>query len=148
MAEHKKYNQDPAKEEHKHQQQQRPMGVPYTLEEIEKIKGHLDEDEFYITDDGKTYFDPWGYRFDIDESDGHFYDEFGGYYDDYGYYVPGPEYQDEYYRNYAGEEDEEIDAYLEEDDEEEENGEESKATDKTKEELLHEEFLCKSILPM
>ena len=64
------------------------MGTPYTLEEIEKLPGDLDDDEFYHTKDGKTYFDPWGYRFDLAE-DGFFYDEYGGYYDDYGYYIPG-----------------------------------------------------------
>ena len=57
-------------------------------------------------------FDPWGYRFDFDEHDEVYFDEFGGYYDNYGYYVPGDEYQEEYYRNYADEEDEEIEAYL------------------------------------
>lgn len=68
------------------------MGKPYTLEEINQLdpEGHLDDDEFYHTKDGKTYFDPWGYRFDKAE-DGYFYDQYGGFYDG-AYYVPGDEY--------------------------------------------------------
>lgn len=74
------------------------MGKPYTLEEIEKQypDGHLDADDFYFSKDEKTFFDPWGYRFDLAE-DGEYYDEYGGYYDDYGYYIPAEQYQQEYY---------------------------------------------------
>lgn len=79
---------DNSREEQKHHEEQRPMGVPFTVEEIEKIPGELDADDFYIAADGNTFFDPWGYRFDKAE-DGYFYDEFEGYYDDYGYYIPG-----------------------------------------------------------
>lgn len=67
------------------------MGKPYTLEEIEKFSGYIDDDDFFHTNDGLIVFDPWGYRFDIAE-DGYFYDEFGGYYDDCGYYIPGEEH--------------------------------------------------------
>ena len=115
------------KEEQKHSEEQKPMGKPYTLEEIEKKfpGGHLDADDFYYSADEMTYFDPWGYRFDLDETDGQYYDEFGGYYDDDGYYIPGEEYQEEYYRNYADEIDQEIENYLV-GEEEEEEGEENK----------------------
>ena len=40
-------------EEQKHSEEQRPMGVPYTLEQIEKEfpDGHLDEYDFYYSKD-------------------------------------------------------------------------------------------------
>src|SRR5438105_2563454 len=125
MEGHRKVT-DTSKEESKHSEQQRPMGVPYTLEEIEKLPGELDEDNFYHTTDGNTYFDPWGYRFDKAE-DEYFYDEFGGFYDEYGYYIPGDEFKEEYDRNYADEEDQEIEAYLKGLDEEEEEEEKKRS---------------------
>ena len=76
--------EDSKKEEHTGSEKQRPMGVPYTLEEIQKLKGYYDDDGFYILEEDESFFDPWGYKFDPDG-----YDEFGGYYDDDGYYVPG-----------------------------------------------------------
>lgn len=65
MAEHRQVT-DTNKEEAKHSEQQRPMGEPYTLDKIEQEfpDGHLDADDFYFSKDEKTFFDPWGYRFD------------------------------------------------------------------------------------
>ncbi len=74
------------------------MGTPYEKQDIEQLKGDYDEDGFYILED-KSFFDPWGYRFNIHE-DGYCYDEFGGYYDDYGYYVPGEGHGDYYKEKY------------------------------------------------
>jgi hypothetical protein len=54
----------------------KPMGTPIEKEEVEQEKGHYDEDDFYILDDG-GFYDPWGYKFDNDG-----YDEYEGYYDD------------------------------------------------------------------
>jgi hypothetical protein len=58
MAERKRYN-DPKeevkqsdKQSDKHSERTKPMGTPYTLEEIEKIPGDLDEDDFYTSKDG------------------------------------------------------------------------------------------------
>lgn len=92
----------------------RPMGVPYSLEEIKGMKGDYDEDGFYVLEDG-TFFDPWGYKFDAEG-----YDEFGGYYDDDGHYVPGEGYEEEYYKNYQqyDEDDAEIEQYVASDEEE------------------------------
>lgn len=70
------------------------MGQAVEREEIEKLKGEYDKDEFYILEDG-SFYDPWGYKFDPEG-----YDEYGGYYDEFGYYCPGDEYAEEYYQNY------------------------------------------------
>ena len=76
------------------------MGEPVAIEEIENLKGQYDKDNFYWLIDGTTYFDPWGYRFDLYE-DEYYYDEYGGYYDDAtGIYIPGDQYSKEYYENY------------------------------------------------
>lgn len=94
--EHKKYNTEESKKEQaaSTNDDARPMGIPYSLEEIMEMNPVVDDDGFYVLPDG-TFFDPWGYKFDAEG-----YDEYGGYYDEDGNYVPGEEYEDEYYENY------------------------------------------------
>lgn len=79
--------QSSEQEEKKHSKEEKPMGKPYSKEEIEQMKGYYDEDGFYILEEDASFFDPWGYKFDPMG-----YDEFGGYYDDDGFYVPGEDY--------------------------------------------------------
>ena len=135
--------EDSKKEESKHSvSEQRPMGVPWALEEIQKMKGYYDEDGFYVLEEDGAFFDPWGYKFDPNG-----YDEFGGYYDDDGFYVPGEGYEEEYYKNYEDHEDDLIAQFeygdQDDDEEEEKMGLEQKKKElkrKLKNELNEEEI--------
>lgn len=52
------------------------MVDPKTREEIHKLNGHLDQDGFYILEDG-AFYDPQGYYFDKQG-----FDALGGRYDE------------------------------------------------------------------
>ena len=94
----KEHSTHESKEENQRQEgvEYKPtLGVPFTVEEIEKQKGEYDKDGFYILEDG-SFYDPKGYYFDAEG-----YDAYAGYYDEYGYYVPGDNYAEDYYLNYG-----------------------------------------------
>jgi hypothetical protein len=51
----------------------------YTESEIKSFKGYFDDDGFYLLEEG-GFFDPWGYKFELNSEDGLEYDSNGGYY--------------------------------------------------------------------
>ncbi len=85
MSEEVKAESNPAASKHR--------GTPLTQEEVEKMEGEWDADNFYVLKEG-GFVDPYGYLFNKDGIDA-----WGGRYDEQGYYIPPPEaaYQMEEY---------------------------------------------------
>ena len=55
--------------------------IKLSMEEIQKFPGHLDDDGFYILDEG-GFYDPHGFYYDKDGIDA-----IGGFYNNAGVYI-------------------------------------------------------------